>query len=395
MSIEFHRLDSSGMEQFLARRRFNPNLILEMGLAENLVAILRKANEFVPSAAGSILLDHPAEKDQGRRAAELTFIAAFGDQLRGPGRPAHHRRPRHRRPRLPERRRLPRPRRARRRLLRSGVDEETQYRTESLLAVPIRIGNDVCGVLELINRQGGARFNDRDRNLLEIFADYISISIQNVLDGRQAHEIAKRDNLTGLFNDRYLHIALDACIESLPRRRQGPGGAVPRPRLLQARQRHPWSPGRQPGAARGRGHCCATTPPATSRPGSPPATAATSSCWRCPAPASTAAVALAEEIRNGILEPHVLRGTRRDPARAAPPVGAHLLDRRRQPQAPRAARRPARPMQEHAPAAGRRRHVRGQGDRTQSDRGRRQAGSPERGVPRPRASAAVGAGLIG
>jgi diguanylate cyclase (GGDEF)-like protein len=63
-------------------------------------------------------------------------------------------------------------------------------------------------VLELINRQSQADYGPDDLNLLEIFAGYISISIQNVLDGRQAQEIAKRDNLTGLFNDRYLHIAL-------------------------------------------------------------------------------------------------------------------------------------------------------------------------------------------
>ncbi|MDH3255939.1 MAG: GGDEF domain-containing protein, partial [Acidobacteriota bacterium] len=35
---------------------------------------------------------------------------------------------------------------------------------------------------------------------------------QNVLDGRHAQEIAKRDNLTGLYNDRYLHIALSKSI---------------------------------------------------------------------------------------------------------------------------------------------------------------------------------------
>ena len=50
--------------------------------------------------------------------------------------------------------------------------------------------------------------------LLEIFAGYISISIQNVLDARQAQEIAKRDNLTGLFNDRYLHVALAEAIRT-------------------------------------------------------------------------------------------------------------------------------------------------------------------------------------
>src|SRR4029077_1934151 len=95
----------------------------------------------------------------------------------------------------------------------SGVDEKTRYQTHSLIAVPIRIEQEVCGVLELINRRNAPGYSQEDRNLLEIFAGYISISIQNVLDGRQAQEIAKRDNLTGLYNDRYLHIALTETIE--------------------------------------------------------------------------------------------------------------------------------------------------------------------------------------
>jgi diguanylate cyclase (GGDEF)-like protein len=69
-------------------------------------------------------------------------------------------------------------------------------------------------VLELINRRHRDGFGRQDLNLLEIFAGFISISIQNVLDGRQAQEIAKRDNLTGLFNDRYLHISLARAIET-------------------------------------------------------------------------------------------------------------------------------------------------------------------------------------
>src|SRR5204862_8349646 len=92
------------------------------------------------------------------------------------------------------------------------MDEPTSYQTESLIAVPIRIEQEVCGVLELINRTDAPAYSREDRNLLEIFAGYISISIQNVLDGRQAQEIAKRDNLTGLYNDRYLHIALSDTI---------------------------------------------------------------------------------------------------------------------------------------------------------------------------------------
>lgn len=212
-SEAIHCLEPAALERFLQRRRANPQFTLELNLAENLVEVLRKANEFVPSSAGSILLDDPRRKRRDRPANHLTFIAAFGEKSEGlVGREiradrgiAGHvyttgctyatgdaARDRH---------------------FYGAFDEEIEYTTRTLVAIPIRIEQEVCGVLELINRQDRSGFDDQDLNLLEIFADYISISIQNVLDGRQAQEIAKRDNLTGLYNDRYLHIALTQAVQ--------------------------------------------------------------------------------------------------------------------------------------------------------------------------------------
>lgn len=213
VSSRFHCLEPSRLERFLERRRAGVGFPWELNLAENLVEILRKANQFVPSAAGSILLDDPTRKSTDKVDNELTFVAAFGDQAEGlvgkalqadQGIAGH--------------------------VYTSGTpyvtsdaqtddlfyrafDHSTTYRTESLVAIPIRIGQEVCGVLELINRQGRSSFSEQDSKLLAIFADYLSVSIQNVLDARHAHEIAKRDNLTGLYNDRYLHIALSRQIE--------------------------------------------------------------------------------------------------------------------------------------------------------------------------------------
>ncbi len=100
-------------------------------------------------------------------------------------------------------------------------DHDNQYETRSLVAIPIRIEQEVCGVLELVNRRfTDEGYSQQDVNLLEIFAGFISVSIQNVLDGRQAQEIAKRDNLTGLYNDRYLHVALAQAIARCRARRE-------------------------------------------------------------------------------------------------------------------------------------------------------------------------------
>jgi diguanylate cyclase (GGDEF)-like protein len=207
-------LDPVQLERFLERRRAGPSFPLELSLAENLVEVLRRANGFVPSAAGSILLDDPSQKQDDRRHNNLTFIAAFGDKadcLVGQTITADQG--------IAGRVYLTgeayvTPNAAKDRFFYRAMDEQTRYQTQSLIAIPVRIEHEVCGVLELINRRDAPGYSQQDRNLLEIFAGYISISIQNVLDGRQAQEIAKRDNLTGLYNDRYLHIALSDSIRS-------------------------------------------------------------------------------------------------------------------------------------------------------------------------------------
>ncbi len=214
MTVDIHSLNAQQMDAFLERRRAVIAFAPEMSLADNLAEILRKANEFVPSAAGSILLDNPLDKHADRRQNLLTFVAAFGDKairLIGSEIPAeqgiagrvyatgasYHTSDTGQDP-----------------YFFTGVDKITEYSTDSLVAIPIRIGKEVCGVLELMNRQGAKEYSADERNLLQIFAGYISISIQNILDGRRAQELAKRDNLTGLFNDHYLHVALERTIEN-------------------------------------------------------------------------------------------------------------------------------------------------------------------------------------
>ncbi|HEX9161272.1 MAG TPA: sensor domain-containing diguanylate cyclase, partial [Thermoanaerobaculia bacterium] len=75
-------------------------------------------------------------------------------------------------------------------------------------AVPIYIGKNVCGVLELVNRLDGKAFNSKDMTLLEIFAGYTSFTLQNALDAKRAQLLAKRDDLTGLYNDRWFNVRL-------------------------------------------------------------------------------------------------------------------------------------------------------------------------------------------
>ena len=150
------------LERFLERRRANPNFPLELSLAENLVEVLRRANGFVPSAAGSILLDDPSEKKDDRRQNPLTFIAAFGDKSAAAGRADDPRRPGDRRPGLPDRRGLLDPVRAERPLLlprrwtsRPAIRPSRWSPSRSASS------SEVCGVLELINRCDAPGYSQR------------------------------------------------------------------------------------------------------------------------------------------------------------------------------------------------------------------------------------------
>lgn len=210
--IEFHSLKVPDLERFLERHRAGFSLKSEINLDRVLQQILQKAYEFVPSRSGSILLDDPFRKVASRKDNDLVFIATFGsssESLVGKRLSATHG--------------------IVGRVYQTGtpyvstdvqvdefffpdIDKSLGHKTESAVCVPIYIGKHVCGVLELINRSDGKPFTERDMTLLEIFAGYTSFTLQNALDAKRAHELAKKDDLTGLFNDRWFHVRLNETL---------------------------------------------------------------------------------------------------------------------------------------------------------------------------------------
>lgn len=206
--IQFHSLEIPQLERFLERHKAGLSLKSDIDLDLVLRQILQKAFEFVPSESGSILLDDPFRKVPARGENELVFIATFGTSSRdliG--------------------RRLSAKYGIVGRVYQTGtpyvsadvesdqfffadIDAQLGHKTQSVVCVPIYIGKHVCGVLELINKLDGSIFTDRDKTLLEIFAGYTSFTLQNALDARRAHELAKKDDLTGLYNDRWFNVRL-------------------------------------------------------------------------------------------------------------------------------------------------------------------------------------------
>jgi diguanylate cyclase (GGDEF)-like protein len=185
------------ISRFLMRTRRDRDLErFEVRLDEHLREVLARADDFVPSQAGAILLDDPRAKLQGKDVGRLTVIACFGEGfMLGARVPADQ----------------------------GGVGTIYQrgqpLKLDDIIGVPVVLGESVCGVLELRGRRidpnhphagdedadGPLRYEARDLELLRIFAAYISSSIQNALDAIRARELARRDDLTGLYNDRFLY----------------------------------------------------------------------------------------------------------------------------------------------------------------------------------------------
>lgn len=213
MVSDLFTLDDGALERFLERQKASSALPDEVRFGPHLREILEKAAELVPAESGSILLDDPLRKQAAREENTLCIVASFGPAARElPGRhvPARAGIVGH--------------------VYRSGLphlsedvahdeefsaeaDRHTGHRAHSVVAVPISIGQTVCGVIELVNRRGGGPFTRPDLALLQIFAGYTSSALQNALDARRARELAKRDDLTGLSNDRWLHARLGEILD--------------------------------------------------------------------------------------------------------------------------------------------------------------------------------------
>lgn len=202
--MKIHIASNEVLERILRRKRKIRNVEQEIDLSAVLREILKRAYEFVPSESGSILLDDPLLKLYTESQGKLYFLACFGkgsssligtsipDDVGIAGETYQKGRSYISRDVRKDARYYPR------------IDKKTQSRTFSVICSPIIIDASIIGVIELINRKDGITYDRKDLALLDIFAGYTATLITNALDARRFEELSKRDNLTGLYNDRYL-----------------------------------------------------------------------------------------------------------------------------------------------------------------------------------------------
>jgi diguanylate cyclase (GGDEF)-like protein len=91
------------------------------------------------------------------------------------------------------------------------IDKISGKVTRSVMCVPLVYANQIVGVIEAINPY---QTTDKALSILMFIADYAAIAVENTRRYQYIQTIANMDNLTGLYNTRYLYKALAELFET-------------------------------------------------------------------------------------------------------------------------------------------------------------------------------------
>ncbi len=89
------------------------------------------------------------------------------------------------------------------------IEEKILSYPKTILAVPVVNKKKTIGVLEMVNKEDGTPFNSKDLELLVKLVDQAAIAIERSFLYQQMSDLVVTDDLTKLFNYRYLEQTLD------------------------------------------------------------------------------------------------------------------------------------------------------------------------------------------
>lgn len=95
----------------------------------------------------------------------------------------------------------------------SKFDKKIHFRTKSLMCVPIKSQGRVVGVLEVVNKITGEPFSNDDLNLLMRLIDQAALTIERTTLYQKMAELVVTDDLTKLFNMRYLNRTIEVELQ--------------------------------------------------------------------------------------------------------------------------------------------------------------------------------------
>lgn len=88
-------------------------------------------------------------------------------------------------------------------------DAASEFRTSSVLAVPLRSRGRSLGVIELVHGPGRSGFSDEDLATAKAIADFAAIAIENARNFERVQELTITDEHTGLFNARHMRALME------------------------------------------------------------------------------------------------------------------------------------------------------------------------------------------
>ena len=96
------------------------------------------------------------------------------------------------------------------------VDAKTSFETRSILCAPLVSRGRTIGVLEILNKRGGV-FTKTDLELVLTLVEPCAIAIENAILFQRTEQLTITDDLTRLFNSRYLNLYLGREIKRCKR----------------------------------------------------------------------------------------------------------------------------------------------------------------------------------
>ena len=89
-----------------------------------------------------------------------------------------------------------------------SIDSLPGLRTSACLAAPLKVRDAILGVLVAVNRIDATPFDDRHLRVLSLLANQTAIAIENAKLFRRAEQLAVTDDLTQVYNYRFLKMGL-------------------------------------------------------------------------------------------------------------------------------------------------------------------------------------------
>lgn len=97
------------------------------------------------------------------------------------------------------------------------ADEVSSFKTQSIICVPLVTRGKCLGAIELLNKVEEGSFVEDDLLVLTTLADYTAIAIENAIFFNRVQELTITDDLTKLYNSRFLHSRLGYEVERAKR----------------------------------------------------------------------------------------------------------------------------------------------------------------------------------